>query len=139
MICRRAPIEPLEPRRLLSAGDLDPAFNGGNVLRIDHPSDEYLNLLGQLSDGRLVLVGETDNGDATAVLQRLADGRPDPTFGVAGRVTVPFVRAIFARDPDSGRIAMESVDDAGMVQINMLDRFGSPDRTFGGSGFADFT
>ena len=56
-------LELLEPRRLLSAGDLDPAFNGGNVLRIDHPSDEYLNLLGQLSDGRLVLVGETDNGD----------------------------------------------------------------------------
>ena len=74
--------ERLEPRRLLSAGDLDLAFGTGGVTALD-PAGPRASSLAILPDDR-ILVLATDPADANLpyVLRRYTSaGQLDTTFG----------------------------------------------------------
>lgn len=84
-------VERLEPRRFLSAGNLDPAFNGGQPLFVGPSHAESLETLAirPLANGQTLVAGtpSDENGVGTPlVLERLnADGSLDTTFGDGGR------------------------------------------------------
>src|SRR5215213_1464734 len=87
--------EPLEGRRLLSAGDLDPTWGNGGVVGPELPSGLFLNGAEPIDtrNGRTVfattLVSSSGTG-STRTLVRLDDrGRLDPTFGEGGQAIVP--------------------------------------------------
>ena len=77
-------------------GDLDPSFGvGGKVQHDFGQSTDIAHAVAAQPDGKLVVVGTTyTNNDYSkedfAVLRLLADGSPDPSFGIAGRVKTDF-------------------------------------------------
>src|SRR5213078_3184809 len=84
--------EPLESRRLLSAGDLDPSFGvGGRVERrlSDFDNAEYEDGI-LLSDDKILLAGGAASGgeglfiDSYLLSRFNADGTPDTSFGDHG-------------------------------------------------------
>src|SRR4051812_43962247 len=83
--------EPLEPRRHLSAGNLDPTFNGGQPLFVapTHTGSFRTLATRPLANGQTLLAGTTSDetgSDTALVLERLnADGSLDATFGDNGR------------------------------------------------------
>ena len=84
-------VEPLEPRRLLSAGDLDPTFGGDGKVVTDvvGPVDALAAAVTvALPDGRLVVAGQVRHAGGTnfALARYHADGSLDRTFGTEGRV-----------------------------------------------------
>jgi uncharacterized delta-60 repeat protein len=137
-------VEALERRRLLSAGDLDPTFGGGDgVVNINSPteSSEQIHFIGRQGDhGKLIIGGSA--GDQFALWRLNTDGSTDTSFGTGGRmlVTVPELFAngseTFAVDPASGRIAVAnsvgSFDDSNALQVRMFNANGQPDTSFGG-------
>src|SRR5688500_13888013 len=83
--------EPLEPRRLLAAGDLVTAFGSDGILAIDFDSQpsQVMRAVAQLPDGDLILSGESaDFGSGQAVSDYLArvnaDGTLDSAFAGDG-------------------------------------------------------
>jgi uncharacterized delta-60 repeat protein len=130
----------------------------------DLPSIDTLADLAVLPDGRIVAAatasGDWDDGDNLAVVRLLPDGRPDPSFGVAGRAIVSAPvdrpadasaagmgawsadRALTLAPAPDGRIAV-----AGMTSqvrggasgpnawvVAVLDEHGRPDPAFGPGG-----
>src|SRR4051812_30163291 len=80
MDARPFSIEPLEPRRLLSAGQLDPSFGtGGNVILPSDLATFYAGAAVVRSDGKVLLGGEG------GVVRLDADGSIDRSYGVNGR------------------------------------------------------
>jgi uncharacterized delta-60 repeat protein len=86
-----AAIEPLETRRLLSAGDIDTTFGTGGF-RIEG-SSTALGALARQSDGKLVVVGSApaaagqDSEETRIQLTRYnTNGTIDTTFGTGGTV-----------------------------------------------------
>ncbi|MFN4243079.1 MAG: hypothetical protein ACK4PI_07560 [Tepidisphaerales bacterium] len=81
-------VQPLEPRRLLSAGSLDPTFlsGGRGVLSLGPRNLDAVYNTAVQPDGKVVLVGEIRdaNGQGTnlAVARLLPDATPDPAFGL---------------------------------------------------------
>lgn len=85
--------EPLEPRRLLSAGDLDATFGTGGAAAVDSDgNNEQLGAMLVQPDGRILLAGSSRYGngpESDYVLARLnADGSVDTTFGGGDGVVV---------------------------------------------------
>ena len=84
--------EPLEGRRLLSAGDLDPTFGSGGTIRFPYVSQvgENTTAHGVIAqpDGKVILVGSTDpraDGNTDFLVARFnADGSLDKSFGLGG-------------------------------------------------------
>jgi uncharacterized delta-60 repeat protein len=99
----RAVSEPLESRRLLSAGDLDPLFGTGGKALFDSPAsanDQAKSVVVQ-PDGKYVVAGTVRSTsyslDAAFGLARYnPDGSLDPTFGRSGKVLVPVGRQAVA-------------------------------------------
>src|SRR5687768_8657348 len=74
-------VEPLEPRQLLSSGDLDPTFGPrGKVLA---PPTGGTNVVGQPADGRII------TASANTLRRFEPDGRRDKTFGDQGLAESP--------------------------------------------------
>jgi uncharacterized delta-60 repeat protein len=87
--------EPLECRSLLSTGQLDPTFGGGDGI-VSHP-DAAINLfpvaLAAAPDGKLVALGVDDNPNGSndfLVARYNADGTLDTAFGSGGYQTTDF-------------------------------------------------
>src|SRR4051812_34960922 len=85
-------IETLEPRRLLSAGDIDPTWGVGGTVTIATPDADRLtsfqvNTIGQAPGGKFIVSGYVvhptdETGIGTPFLARLdSAGHLDPTFG----------------------------------------------------------
>ena len=70
--------EPLESRRMLSAGDLDTSFGIGGKLAFEALPFKPHGTAMQ-ADGKLIAVGQLDGDFAVARLN--PDGRLDPSFG----------------------------------------------------------
>src|SRR6476620_6725350 len=82
--------EPLEARRLLSAGDLDPTFAGDGTATIDIPGsyhDAGLAVAVQ-NDGKVVVASASDQ--RMAVTRYRTDGTLDTTFGTGGTARFNF-------------------------------------------------
>ncbi len=91
-----------------SAGALDGRF-GENGVTFD-PAQALSRSVGVLPDGRILVLdtlGYHGDGGDVRLRRLLQDGRPDPTFGVEGRVVIDLGASEFARAlgvQESGRI-----------------------------------
>lgn len=112
----RPTAEPLEGRRLLSAGDPDPTFGAAGVASIGsgHDGLDGTVAVDYAANGKTVVAGGyrgAGAGPSAGFLARLdAAGRPDPTFGGGdGVIDVPgmFVNGarLVAVQPDGGIVA----------------------------------
>jgi uncharacterized delta-60 repeat protein len=132
-------IEPLEPRRLLSAGALDPTFGGDGKVTTDLVGD-LTSRAGAVTvagaDGKLLVVGTTDEPDWTHLaLARLnPDGSPDRSFGDNGAVVTDF-----REDRWNSAVHAEVLDDGSIlvgtpVVVALFHADGTLDHTFGQDG-----
>jgi uncharacterized delta-60 repeat protein len=146
-------VEPLESRRLLSSGDLDPTFGAGGKVTTDFPgsaNDRGYDLVVQ-PDGKYVVAGSTTSSagyseDAGFAFARYnPDGSLDPTFGDGGKVVVPFGRfgtAAAAALAPGGKIVavgtttgLNGTPGGGQnFAVVRLNPDGTPDTTFDGDG-----
>jgi uncharacterized delta-60 repeat protein len=138
-------VERLEDRRLLSAGELDPAFSGDGQL-IDAIGSDAANMnvaVAVGSDGK-TLVAVADNHTLT-VTRYLSDGALDTAFGRDGRSTVA-IQEIDRVAPILSTLAPDiALDGSGNVVVTAgaelvrLTRAGTLDPGFGGGdGAIDF-
>ena len=90
--------EPLEPRYLFAAGELDTAFGQGGQLSVQFPGGEFISVVRDVavqSDGKIVLAGEAfdlvqgEGASDFAVARLNRDGSPDLTFDGDGVVVFP--------------------------------------------------
>lgn len=145
----RPGVQPLEGRRLLSAGDLDPTFGVGGIASISPGAGGGYDMALQ-PDGKVVAAGYgslvTRNATQDFKLARLAtDGKLDSTFGQGGVVTTDF-----AKGTDAARAVAVQADGkilaAGIAWVSIkgnwvahgaLARYnanGTLDVTFGNAG-----
>jgi uncharacterized delta-60 repeat protein len=116
--------EPLESRRLLSAGDLDPTFGTAGVTSVGFTHGGFDGPIAlDYANGKTVVAGgfqDAGAGPRSGFLARLdAAGKPDPTFGGGdGQVEVP--TGFDYRGPDLG-----VQPDGGII---LSDQFGPPVR-----------
>jgi uncharacterized delta-60 repeat protein len=140
---RRAPrqalaaaIEALEPRRLLSAGQLDPTFGtGGKIADPTHPG---ANSVVVQTDGKVVEAGLATYGEqAVLSLARFnVDGTPDQSFGYLGGLTQVLGTYGYVGDlaiqPDGKIIVFASAFPQAFVERFLAN--GQIDTTFGTGG-----
>ena len=101
-------VEPLEARRLLSAGFLDTRFDGdGRLVRADAGTGVAVVVQ---SDGKVVTAGSIDGpgGNDFFLARYNPDGSPDTSFGQAGQRYAPdiepgFYAAVTDITPQIGR------------------------------------
>jgi uncharacterized delta-60 repeat protein len=119
-------LDPLEPRRLLYAGDVDTTFgvNGSVAL-----SDESFITAAGNNTFFIPLTSGLEKIDANAA--------PVTSFGSNGAVTLPFAPNILLLK--SGKILVEGVQsgDAFVGKIERLNADGSLDTSFGDAGSVD--
>ena len=152
--------EPLESRRLLSAGDADATFGAAGKVLTDLPGGVFATLSAATlqADGKLVVAGRLYrplDGEGDFFVARYAAGNSgslDPTFGQGGWVAIDFDRGDDAANAvalgPGGKIVV--VGSTGGVQPTptpprpsllpsdfaaaRLNADGSPDRSFDGDG-----
>lgn len=74
-------IEPLEPRRLLAAGDLDATFGAGGIVLIDPQREQDGDRdIAVTADGHILILATGLDGKAASVVRYNADGTLDTTF-----------------------------------------------------------
>ena len=82
--------------RLRQDGSLDPTFNGNGTSTVDFGGLADLAQGAALQpDGKIVVIGYSQDGEAMAVARLDADGSLDTTFGAGGKTTVDFGTATF--------------------------------------------
>src|SRR5262245_32333317 len=78
-----SPVEPLEPRRLLSAGDPDVTFSGDGQASINYGGAPFdARAVAVRADGKTIVAGT--KGGRLAVVRLNVDGSIDTTFGGLG-------------------------------------------------------
>ena len=139
-------IEPLEARRLLSTGDLDPTFGSGGKVVIDQSYYPDINVTDAAlqRDGKIIEVGELDL-DGLAVVRLNSDGSVDPTFTPPTKMTdrriaqflgsVGVDGASVAIQPD-GKIVVGVEQREGNFYVLHFDAAGNLDHSFGKRGVA---
>ncbi len=117
-------------------GTLDTSFGtGGKVSTNQSGATEEIYALVLQPDGKLVAAGVRFEGNSALALWRYnANGTPDSTFGVGGRVTGPFGTGYaLALQPDGKLIAAGG--NFGLARYNAN---GTLDNSFGAGGMAAF-
>src|SRR4051794_14692463 len=131
-------IERLEPRTLLAAGGLDPAFGSGGSVTSDFAqlTDDSASDVVVQKDGRFVVVGRagSESVGGVGVVRYLPDGSLDDTFGVGGRVRIDVhgVPSAVALQRD-GKIVIAGAL-SGDFAVWRLNPDGSLDTSFGFTG-----
>jgi uncharacterized delta-60 repeat protein len=140
-------IEPLEPRRLLASGDLDPTFGVGGRLEEEIPRFAGVSDAVQLTGGKILVSGGTDaprpEDRAQYMFRRYnADGSLDSTFGDHG-----VVLGNFTDEPgDDSFIAQIILEPSGKIVArgtgagHLIARFnadGSIDTSFSNDGIVE--
>ncbi|MDB5319380.1 MAG: hypothetical protein JWN40_1011 [Phycisphaerales bacterium] len=135
------PIEPLEPRTLLTAGGLDPTFGVGGKVTTNFtvPLAAHAFALAALPDGRTVVFARSPLGDAQplSMARFTSSGKIDPTFGQAGEVFRGYGAAGDPFDalrlPDGKLIVLVHRGEKELSVARYLAD-GAPDTTFGHAG-----
>jgi uncharacterized delta-60 repeat protein len=119
------------------------SFGTGGVVKTDFgPGDDRANAMVAQPDGKYVLAGAAASGDEDIALARYnADGSPDSTFGVGGKVTTDIAGGndeayALVRQSDGKLVVAGSAFTGGHEKF-VLVRYnadGSPDTTFGTNG-----
>ena len=154
---RSRPIEPLEGRTLLSAGDLDPTFGAGGIVTTDFlgSAGDQTRQIALQADGKLLEVASHSGyvvlEPTIAVTRFNVDGSLDTSFGNDGLVLVDFPgRGEFNGSIDltpDGKIVVATwsffpTTDAGAVDsdvsVAMLNPDGRFDTSFDGDGMKVF-
>ena len=139
--------QPLEPRTLFVAGELDFTFGGGDGI-VSHPdAGRHAGAIAAiiLPDGKLVVAGTTSTARTQAdfLLARYnADGTPDATFGTAGRTVTDFAfgndHVVSVAAAPGGRIVVVVTHDTGdgpyELAVARYNADGTPDPTFDSDG-----
>lgn len=141
--------------RLNGDGSLDTSFgtNGGRRIGYDRPGssrDDLVLGMAVQGNGRIVLAGqvagEPEVGADMGVVRLTANGNLDSSFGIGGRVLVPFnLGPVGERDDTAFQINLQADGKlllAGLVQdgpdtqmaLARLDSSGLRDTTFAGDG-----
>ena len=137
-------VQPLESRRMLSAGDLDTTFGDGRL--VVHPIDGSPHIAHALlvAGDKVLLVGDASDDQSKYLLERFnADGSTDDSFaGGDGAATVAFDSATKFVDQvqvdTDGKIIVSAQVNEGEDAVPVttyIARFnadGSPDTSFGG-------
>lgn len=139
--------------RLLPNGQLDAAFgDGGRVtlaFDLGGGNDDAASAV-LLHGDRIVLAGTAAQvtGTDMAVARFLADGSPDPSFGIGGRTVVPFDLGAIGNDSAAAMVAQGNgkllivgaatfgapPNDRVVAAIARLETDGRPDEQFGSFG-----
>ena len=133
----RPAVEPLEQRRLLSAGDLDPTFGTDGTSVLGSTAGPYQTPSGtgafvQPGTGDVVVV----RSDGTVARFTPAGGL-DTTFGTAGTVAAPYGTALApVAAVGGGAFAIAGKTDAGTVTVTKFTVDGHVDAAFGLGGTA---
>src|SRR5690349_20959762 len=147
------PLEHLEDRRLMSAGDLDPTFGTGGKYLPQNPDAPPAFILptdfAVQSDGKVVVTGFGVH-DAGTVFRLTADGKIDPTFAGGNVLAGSGVGGYWAQSmavavSPTGRIAVAG-HDGGMSDdlptastLVVYKADGSIDKSFDADGVIDTT
>ena len=124
--------------RFDSDGMLDTLFGSGGVVALDYATDGYApRQTASLIDGKILVAFTYYNQDSDFGVWRFnADGTPDVSFGINGRVEID----IWTDDrPQSilglpqGKIAVAGVSDTKLSLASLLPN-GEPDPDFGDNG-----
>ncbi|MEA2707662.1 MAG: hypothetical protein QOF78_263 [Phycisphaerales bacterium] len=148
----RPPIEPLEPRRMLNAADLDPAFGDGDGLAVQPVPGGHLygNGIVMQSNGRVIVGGTRYNSttrEDVALVRFNVNGTTDYTFNNNTGIVIGDVASRDNRffsmvvQPDD-KILVAAMDLNPSIITNEPARFviwrynanGTPDTGFGTSG-----
>ena len=124
-------------------GTLDTTFNATGKATADFSKFDYGRSVAVQSDGKIVVAGNTANGDSRifAVARFNADGTPDISFNKSGKVTTDFGGG----NAEARGVAVQSdgkIVVAGFASVDGTEKFalvrynpdGTLDRSFGGSG-----
>jgi uncharacterized delta-60 repeat protein len=129
-----AVIEAIEPRRLMSAGQIDTGYGTMGVLALVAPSGVPVTSSVAVGvDGRQVVTdtyGPVGGPYTTVVTRYSTTGAPDPTFGTGGKVTLAgrLVNKVIIRP--SGPIVLVG------NYLQQLTTAGAIDLSFAGGGIA---
>jgi len=148
---RRLAMEPLEQRRLLAGGDLDPSFGDGGLVTTDFLDPDAVtrdigyDVVAVQSDGKIVVAGYSNQGGSNgwdfAVTRYTPDGSLDAAFGTDGRVVTDFAGsrdfAFFVAVQPDGKVVVGGStyqygnSDFALVRYHSDGRL---DTSFGGDG-----
>lgn len=139
---RRLRFEPLEDRRMLAAGDLDPSFNGTGKLTTDFGAfGDIAQSVAIQADGKIVVAGRSNspnNGFYDFALARYnTNGSLDTSFSGDGKLTTPigtgddFGYAVAIQADGKIIVVGSSSNDFAVVRYNTD---GSLDTSFSGDG-----
>ncbi len=72
--------------RVDEGGSPDPSFGSNGKVDVQVPGDATAQAVAVAPDGKIVIVGTTDQGSTAriAIVRLLPDGSPDPSFGTSG-------------------------------------------------------
>src|SRR4051794_19064331 len=117
-------IEVLEPRRLLTAGQLDPTFGAGGATAIQVEAGGSIGSITPLPDGKLLIAASFDG--KLNFFRLNSDGSRDDAFGTSGRAEENF-------DSDGKQVAVDSTGRIAVANdsaIAMFNPGGLPDSSF---------
>ncbi len=117
-------IEPLEQRRLLSFGQVDPTFGTNGRVQTPEQRVPLVSDLSVASDGTILATGNN------AIVRYTASGAPDSSFGVAGVVSFSNVVIIGTVQNVSGQIYALMRTGPNTV-LRRFSHAGVPDAAFG--------
>jgi uncharacterized delta-60 repeat protein len=126
--------------RILPAGTLDPAFNGG-ITQFPGPTGRPTNAVAAQPDGKVLAVGQNATGDLFLARYR-GTGLPDPNFNGDGlaRVGLPSTSTtmtnILVRSDDSILVPgwIESAGGVDRMYVLAFKPNGALDQSFAGDG-----
>ena len=127
------------PTLALPPGELDLSFGGTGRVTTDFNGIEVVRAMLVQADGKIVVGGTRDIADNRdfALARYDADGSPDLTFGVDGRLTTGFGsdedRLVEVLQQPDGKLIAAGSDGFRFLLARYLDN-GDPDPTFGPSG-----
>lgn len=126
--------------RLNANGSPDTTFNGGGKAAFTISTGVSERMVIQ-PDGKIVLVGYTNNPATFVITRFTASGTPDPSFGLAGvqRIGVGLAAAAFAvAIQGDGKLVVAGTSLVSAAELDFalvrLNTNGSPDLSFDGDG-----
>ncbi|MCY2954699.1 MAG: hypothetical protein NTU53_22435 [Planctomycetota bacterium] len=144
------PIEALENRRMLAAGDFETTFNGtGSLLKDMTWGNTTVNDVAIQTDNKIVVVGSTnplDNDNDFFIARYNIDGTADATFGLDGVTKVnidssggansqDFAYTVCLQDDGQILVGGTSGGDGAVLRYNTN---GTLDTNFGGGGIVRY-
>lgn len=137
-------LEPLEDRRLLAAGELDPSFGTAGIVTTDiggPTHNEAKGIVVSQADGKVVVVGNSNipSSGSVSVARYNPDGTLDAGFGANGQVIYAGYTAGEVAIDDAGRILVAghvSNGNSSTFYVTRLNADGSFDTSFGQGGVA---